>query len=80
VGVLVLASISDRLLAVVALGLFAFFTAVSMALLSSGFGLTLSRPRAQRSFARLAPALGALSLAFGVWYTLGAQSVLPYAF
>jgi high-affinity nickel permease len=80
VGVLVLASISDRLLAVVALGLFAFFTAVSMALLSSGFGLTLSRPRVQRSFARFAPALGALSLAFGVWYTLGAQSVVPYVF
>src|SRR3954451_1494697 len=80
VGVLVLASITDRLLALVALGLFAFFTAVSMALLSSGFGLTLSRPRVQRSFARFAPALGALSLAFGVWYTLGAQSVVPYVF
>src|SRR5204862_5752904 len=43
VGVLVLGSISGRFLAVVALGLFAFFTAVSMAVLSSGFGLTLTR-------------------------------------
>jgi hypothetical protein len=32
----------------------------------------------QRSFARLAPAVGVVSLVFGVWYALGAQSVLPY--
>jgi high-affinity nickel permease len=78
VGVLLLASITNRAVAVVALALFALFTAVSMSLLSSGFGLTLSRPRVQRSFARLAPAVGVVSLAFGVWYALGAQSVLPY--
>ena len=56
------------------------FTAVSMALLSTGFGMTLSRPRVQRSFARIAPALGLLSLAFGVWYTLGALTIAPYWF
>ena len=56
VGVLLLASIPSRPLAIVSLGVFAFFTAVSMSLLSSGFGLTLSRPRARRSFARVAPA------------------------
>jgi high-affinity nickel permease len=78
VGVLLLASITNRAVAVVALALFALFTAVSMSLLSSGFGLTLSRPRVQRSFARLAPAVGVVSLVFGVWYALGAQSVLPY--
>jgi len=78
VGVLLLASITNRAVAVIALALFALFTAVSMSLLSSGFGLALSRPRVQRSFARLAPAVGAVSLAFGVWYVLGAQSVLPY--
>jgi high-affinity nickel permease len=80
VGVLLLASIPDRALAIVSLGVFAFFTAVSMSLLSSGFGLTLSRPRVRRSFARVAPALGVLSLAFGVWYALGAQSLVPYVF
>src|SRR5712691_4425068 len=42
VGVLLLAAIHDRLIAVVALALFAFFTAVSMAVLSTGFGLALS--------------------------------------
>jgi high-affinity nickel permease len=78
VGVLLLASISSHLVAIVALGLFALFTAVSMSLLSSGFGVTLSRPRFQRRIAQAAPVLGAVSLAFGIWYALGAQSVLPY--
>ena len=71
---LLLAAIHDRLVAVVALALFAFFTAVSMALLSTGFGLTLSSGPVRRSFARLAPALGVASLLFGVWYALGALS------
>jgi ABC-type nickel/cobalt efflux system permease component RcnA len=80
VGVLLLASIHDRAMAVVALGLFAFFTAVSMALLSTGFGLTLSSPRVRRSFDRVAPALGASSLLFGAWYALAALALAPYYF
>jgi ABC-type nickel/cobalt efflux system permease component RcnA len=80
VGVLLLASIPSHALAIVCLGVFAFFTAVSMSALSSGFGLTLSRPRVRRSFAQLVPALGLVSLAFGVWYVLGSQSLVPYVF
>jgi high-affinity nickel permease len=80
VGILLLAAIHDRLVAVVALGLFAFCTAVSMALLSTGLGLTLSSEPVRRSFNRLAPALGAASLLFGVWYALGALAIAPYAF
>lgn len=80
VGILVLATIHSHALAVVALALFAFFTAVSMALLSSGFGLALSSRRIRRSFHQLAPALGSASLAFGVWYALGALSLAPYYF
>jgi ABC-type nickel/cobalt efflux system permease component RcnA len=80
VGVLLLATIRSHALAVAALGLFAFFTAVSMALLSTGFGLTLSSDRARRSFHRLAPALGSASLLFGVWYALGALQLTPYLF
>ena len=74
VGLLLLATIRGHLAGVGALGLFSLCTAISMALLSVGFGLTLSRPLVQRSFNRLAPALGLLSLAFGVWYVLGAQA------
>jgi high-affinity nickel permease len=80
VGVLLLASIPSHALAIACLGVFAFFTAVSMSLLSAGFGLTLGRPRIRRSFARLAPVLGGVSLAFGVWYALGAQALVPYVF
>lgn len=80
VGVLLLATIHSHVIGVIALGLFAFFTAVSMAILSTGFGLTLSSPPVQRWFARLAPGLGVSSLAFGLWYALGAQGMLPYYF
>ena len=80
VGVLLLATIHDRTVAVVALALFAAFTALSMALLSSGFALTLSSRRVAGSFERIAPVLGFASLAFGVWYALGAVSLVPYYF
>ena len=80
VGVLLLSSIPSHGLAVAALALFAFCTALSMGLLSTGWGLTLGTARARRSFARVAPVVGLLSLAFGVWYALGAQSLVPYYF
>jgi hypothetical protein len=80
VGVLLLASIHDRGIAVVALGLFAFCTALSMAALSTGWGMMLASSPARSSLSRLAPVLGCASLAFGVWYALGALSLAPYYF
>jgi hypothetical protein len=80
VGVLLLASIPDHVEAVAALALFASFTAVSMSLASTSFGWVLSRGTVQRSYLSVAPALGALSLAFGVWYALGAVQAVPYVF
>jgi high-affinity nickel permease len=80
VGVLLLASIHDHVLAVSALGIFAVCTALSMALLSIGFGRALSGAALRVSFDHLAPALGVLSLAFGTWYALGALDVAPYFF
>jgi ABC-type nickel/cobalt efflux system permease component RcnA len=80
VGVLLLASIDERAVAVVALTVLAIFTAVSMTMLSTGLGLTLSSSPVRGSFARLAPALGVSSLAFGVWYALGALELAPYYF
>ena len=74
VGILLVSTIDGTALAVVALGLLAAFTAVSMTLLTTGFGLTL----ASRSIGRVAPALGTASLLFGLWYALGAQNLLPY--
>ena len=80
IGVLLLASIHNRAVAVAALGLFALCTALSMAVLSTSFGLTLSSDPVRRSFHRVAPVLGTASLAFGAWYALGALSMAPYAF
>jgi hypothetical protein len=76
VGVLLLAAIPHRTIALAALAVFALGTALSMALLSGGFGRTL----AGRPLARIAPALGVVSLAFGVWDTLGALNLAPYVF
>jgi hypothetical protein len=80
VAVLVLASVGSAALAVVAPLLLATFTAVSMCLLSSGFGRALVCSPARRSFGVVAPGLGAFSFAFGIWYATAAWSVVPYAF
>jgi cytochrome c biogenesis protein CcdA len=80
VGVLLLAAIPDRAEAIAALALFAAFTAVSMAIASSTFGYALSREPVLRRFAKVAPALGAVSLVFGIWYSLGATGAVPYVF
>jgi ABC-type nickel/cobalt efflux system permease component RcnA len=76
VGILLVTTIDSRGLALVALAILATFTAVSMTLLTTGFGLTLT----SQPLGRFVPALGTASLAFGLWYALGAQGVLPYYF
>jgi high-affinity nickel permease len=80
VGVLVLASGRSTSLAVVSLVLLAVFTAVSMSILSLGFGsMLVSRP-ARAAFGAVAPALAGASLVFGVWYATAAWSMAPYPF
>jgi high-affinity nickel permease len=78
VGLLLLATIQSHALALVALALFAGCTALSMTILSAGFGVALAAGAVRSSFQRLAPVLGVASLAFGVWYALGAQGLVPY--
>jgi cytochrome c oxidase assembly factor CtaG len=65
---------------VAALALFAACTALSMALLSSGFGRVLASARFRTAAADVSPALGVLSLGFGAWYALGALGLAPYFF
>jgi high-affinity nickel permease len=76
VGLLLIATIESQAYAVVALALLAGFTAVSMTILTTGFGSALARA----PIARVAPALGVGGLAFGVWYALGALELAPYVF
>jgi ABC-type nickel/cobalt efflux system permease component RcnA len=78
VGVLLLATIPSEGEAVAALFVLALGTAISMALLSSGFGWAITRgPALSRSLA-FAPVMGTLTLLFGCWYTLGAIGAVPY--
>jgi high-affinity nickel permease len=80
VGVLVLAAIPSETVAVASLLLLALFTAVSMTIVTAGFGLTLSRKPVAAASATLVPVLGALSLAFGLWYAAAAWTLAPYPF
>ena len=80
VGLLLLAAIPDHVEGVVALVVFACFTALSMALASTAFGFGITREPVLRRFMRLAPGLALASLAFGAWYALGAVDAVPYVF
>ena len=72
VGVLLVGAVSSQVQGVLALVVFAGATAVSMALVSTAFGHALARGTVKRRLAELVPILGAASLLFGVWYSLGA--------
>jgi ABC-type nickel/cobalt efflux system permease component RcnA len=78
IGVLLLAAIPSETVAVTALLVLALFTAVSMTVVTSGFGWTLSlRPVAGAVTASI-PAIGLASLAFGLWYAAAAWSLISY--
>jgi len=72
VGILLIAGIEANAEAAVALALFATGTAISMALVSAGWGRLLVSGAVERRLAVLAPAFGTASLAFGCWYGAGA--------
>jgi ABC-type nickel/cobalt efflux system permease component RcnA len=78
VAVLLLATIPDQAEAVAALMVLALGTAISMAMLSSGFGYAITRGPMLNRMVAFAPAMGFLMLAFGCWYTLGAIGAVPY--
>jgi high-affinity nickel permease len=80
VGVLVLASVRSTGVAVTSLLILAVSTALSMSALSRGFGSVLASGPARSAFGRVAPAVGGLSLTFGIWYTTAAWSLAPYPF
>lgn len=77
---LLLSTIPGRGQATAALLIFAAGTAVSTAVLSTAFGLVIAGGPVARSFERVAPVLGVLAAAFGVWYALGALGLAVYPF
>jgi hypothetical protein len=80
VCVLLLAAIPSPELALVGLVVLAFFTAVSMTVVTTGFGAVLSVRPVAGSLGAAAPVLGGVSVAFGVWYAAAAWSLAPYPF
>jgi ABC-type nickel/cobalt efflux system permease component RcnA len=78
VGVLILAAIPSTTVACIALIVLAFFTGVSMTLVTTGFGVTLSSHRVAGSFNGVAPVIGVMSLAFGAWYAMAAWGLVVY--
>ena len=77
---LLLSTISNRADAVGALLTFAAGTTVSMAILSTAFGLVIASGPVRRNFEYVAPVLGVLGMAFGVWYAFGALEIVTYPF
>jgi hypothetical protein len=51
-----------------------------MTVVTVGFGLTLTARPVVRASNTVIPALGILSLAFGVWYAAAAWALAPYPF
>lgn len=80
VGVLLLASIPSETVAVASLLLLAAFTAVSMTVVTVGYGLILTARPVAAASNTVIPALGALSLVFGIWYAAAVWALAPYPF
>jgi High-affinity nickel-transport protein len=80
VALLVLAAIPSTTVACIALVVLAIFTAVSMTIVTTGFGFTLSSAPVASAFNGVAPLLGFVSLAFGVWYAFAAWGLVAYPF
>ena len=80
VGILLVASIESTALSVGSLAVLAVFTAVSMTMLSGSFGRALVARPVSAAFGGVAPVLGTVSLAFGIWYATAAWSLAPHPF
>jgi cytochrome c biogenesis protein CcdA len=79
-SILLVSSVPGEAAGAVALAVLAAGTAISMGLMSWGFGRVLaSRPLRQRVRAAV-PAFGVSGVLFGVWYGLGALGTVPYVF
>lgn len=78
VGILLLAAIPDRALAIAAPILFAAFSAASMALCTGAIGAALGAEPMRRALDRVLPALGVAAAAFGAVYLAGALGVTPH--
>lgn len=77
---MLLSTIPDKAQAAGALLIFAAGSAISMALLSTAFGLVIVGGPVAKNFEQVVPVLGCLSMALGAWYVLGALDLVTYPF
>jgi cytochrome c biogenesis protein CcdA len=77
-AVLVVAATPGTGAATISLAVLALGTAISMTAVTALFGAALARGPLPERFELVAPVLGTLSLAFGLWYGLAALSAVPY--
>lgn len=77
VGVLILAAIPSRSVALASLALLAGGAALSMTALSTGLGVTLVRFSGSLRISAAAPLISAGAIAFGCWYALTALGAVP---
>ncbi len=77
---MLLSTIPDKAQAAGALLIFAAGSAISMALLSTAFGLAIGGGPVAKYFKQVVPVLGCLSMALGAWYVLGALGLVTYPF
>jgi ABC-type nickel/cobalt efflux system permease component RcnA len=75
VTLLLIAAMPGRIEAVVALVIFALATALSMGLLSAGFGAVIASRALASRLEQAVPLLGLVSLAFGTFYLASALAV-----
>jgi cytochrome c biogenesis protein CcdA len=80
VGILLVASIESQALGILALALLALFTAVSMTILSTGFGAALGSRPLRAWLGGIAPGVGLANPRFAVWYGAAAWALAPYPF
>jgi ABC-type nickel/cobalt efflux system permease component RcnA len=79
-SILLVTAVPGEAASVVALAVLAVGTALSMALLSLGFGRALASRPLRRRLRVAVPAFGAGGVLFGSWYALGALGTVPYVF
>ena len=79
-SILLVTAVPAEAASVVALAGLAAGTALSMALLSRGFGRMLASRPLRRRLRLAVPAFRAAGVLFGAWYALGALGTVPYVF
>jgi cytochrome c biogenesis protein CcdA len=79
-SILLVSAVPGEAAGAVALAVLALGTAISMGLMSWGFGRMLASRPLRHRLRGAVPAFGVAGVLFGVWYGLGALGTVPYQF